>query len=495
MLIVSLLPLFLFIALVFWQKIKLLWTSSVSLLITLLLVIFVWEIKPQLIYASFLKGGLIAIDIFLIIFGALFFLDTLNKRKNIENLCYYLKKISADYRIQVILLAWFFESFLEGSAGFGTPAIIVAPLLIGIGLSPIKAVAVALLGNSAAVVFGAAGTPIRVGFAGLNITQVPLYASIINLVSFLVPVFMLWLITSRGKRKDFFEALNFAVFSGLAFVVPSVFFVYLGQEFPSILGSIFGFLIVLVAIKFKLFIPKNIIKIKEDKKLLNRIPLKMVIAPYLFLISLLLFGKFLIGGLSMNFNFGISHTMALFNPGLIFILAAIPTIFLFNKNNKFELKNIMAPLKQSFEPFLVIVLISTMVQLMIQSGNNSSGYQSLLAIVASSFENKWLAWLTPLIGAFGSFLTGSATVSNLMFGSILQNSSQLLGLNTAIILSMQMVGAAAGNMIALADVLPALAVVGLKNKEVEVIKKVLIPCLIYTILAAFAGVCLLRVTG
>ena len=65
----------------------------------------------------------------------------------------------------------------------------------------------------------------------------------------------------------------------------------------------------------------------------------------------------------------------------------------------------------------------------------------------------------------------------------------------AIILSMQMVGAAAGNMIALADVLPALAVVGLKNKEVEVIKKVLIPCLIYTILAAFDGVCLLRVTG
>lgn len=250
-----------------------------------------------------------------------------------------------------------------------------------------------------------------------------------------------------------------------------------------------------MAIKFKLFIPKNIIKIKKDEEMFNRIPLKMVIAPYLFLISLLLFGKFIIGSLSLNFNFGISHSMALFNPGLIFILAAIPTIFLFNKNNKFELKNIMAPLKQSFEPFLVIVLISTMVQLMIQSGNNSSGYQSLLAIVASSFENKWLAWLTPLIGAFGSFLTGSATVSNLMFGSILQNSSQLLGLNTAIILSMQMVGAAAGNMIALADVLPALAVVGLKNKEVEVIKKVLIPCLIYTILAAFAGVCLLRVKG
>lgn len=223
MLIVSLLPLFLFIALVFWQKIKLLWTSSVSLLITLLLVIFVWEIKPQLIYASFLKGGLIAIDIFLIIFGALFFLDTLKKRKVIDNLCYYLKKISADYRVQVILLAWFFESFLEGSAGFGTPVAIVAPLLIGIGLPPVKAVAVALLGNSAAAVFGAAGTPIKIGFAGLNITQVPFYTSIINLVAFLIPVFMLWLITTKDKKKDFFEALNFAIFSGLAFVVPSKF--------------------------------------------------------------------------------------------------------------------------------------------------------------------------------------------------------------------------------------------------------------------------------
>ncbi|MBU1117544.1 L-lactate permease [Patescibacteria group bacterium] len=489
MLILSILPLIIFVLFVFFGKLKILWASLISLFSTLVLVVFVWQMKFSFIEASFLKGTFLAADILLIIFGALFFLETLRKTRIIEGLCLYLEKISPDYRVQVILLAWFLESFLEGTAGFGAPSAIVAPLLIGIGLSPITAVSVALLGNSASVVFGAAGTPIRVGFSGINIVNVPLYTALINMVGFLVPVFMLWMITSKQieKRKHFLEALPFAIFSGIAFVVPSVFFVFLGQEFPSIIGSIVGFLLVFLAIKLKIFIPKQVRVLRKEQLVVEKMNILKALTPYILLIILLIIGKIFFNNMGYTVDFGYRHTFSFFNPGIAFILATIPTIFLFRKNVKFEIRTVGESLKKAIEPFLVIAVISIMVQLMVNSSQNLSGYFSLLQIIADNFKTGLLPFISPIIGAFGSFLTGSATVSNIMFGNILENTSKAIGFNPAIILSLELVGAAAGNMIALADILPTLTVVNLKGEEREVIKRVFIPCAIYVLLAGIVG--------
>jgi len=494
MLFLSIIPLALFVILIFFGKSKLLWASLISLLTTIVLVVLVWQMKLNFIGASFLKGTFIATDILLIIFGALFFLETLRRTKIIESLCLYLEKISPDYRIQVILLAWFLENLLEGTAGFGTPSTVVAPLLIGIGLSPISAVSVALLGNSASGIFGAAGTPIRVGFAGLNIANVPLYAALINMVGFLVPVFILWMITFKqiDRKKHFLEALPFAIFSGIAFVVPSVFLVFLGPEFPSIIGSVIGFLIVFLAIKLKIFMPRNIRVLKQEHLKVEKIHILKVFSPYLLLIILLIIGKLFLNNVGITLNFGIKHTFNIFSPGIVFILATIPTIFLFRKNHKFDPKIIKESAKKAIEPFLIIATISIMVQLMINSGQNISGYASFLQIIANNFKTALLPFIAPIIGAFGSFLTGSITVSNIMFGSIIQSTSIAIGFNAAIILSLEMVGAAAGNMIALADILPALTVVGLKGEERQVIKNVIIPCAIYIILVGLLGLLIVR---
>lgn len=494
MLFLSLVPLVLFVILVFSKKIKLIWTSLISLLITLFLVVFVWQMQPNFIGASFLKGTFVATDILLIIFGALFFLETLKRTKIIDNLCLYLEKISPDYRLQIILLAWFLENFLEGTAGFGTPATVVTPLLIGIGLSPISAVSVAMLGNSTAGAFGAAGTPIRVGFAGLNLTNVPLYASLFNLVGLIVPIFILWFSTfgQKDRKTHFFEALPFAIFSGIAFIVPSVFLTFLGQEFPSIIGSVIGLLIVLIAIKFKIFIPRQTRTLRQESLKTEKISPLKVFFPYLLFIFLLIVGKFCFSHLNFTLNFGLKHTFTLFNPGLIFILATIPTIILYEKSRKNNFKTIKESFIKAIEPFLVIATISIMVQLMIYSNQNISGNYSILQIIANNFKTPFLPFIAPIVGAFGSFLTGSVTISNIMFGGIFQNISLAMGFNTAMILSLQLVGGAAGNMVALADILPALTVVGLKGQEREVIKRIIIPCLIYILIVGFLGFVLIR---
>lgn len=490
MLLFSFFPLILFIILVFFGKTKLFFASIISLLSTFLLIAFVWQMQSGFIIASFLKGIFIATDILLIIFGALFFLETLKKTKIIDHLCVYLEKISPDYRIQIILLAWFLENFLEGTAGFGTPSTVVAPILVGIGLSPILAVSVALLGNSVSAVFGAAGTPIRVGFATLNLTNVPLYTSLFNLIGFLVPVFILWVVTSgqKDRKTHFFEALPFAIFSGFAFVVPSVFLTFLGQEFPSILGSLIGFFIVFIAIKFKIFLPQNLRSLNQKHLSIEKLSPLKIFFPYLLFITLLIIGKFCLGNINFTINFGLKHTFSLFNPGLIFILSSIPIVFL----NKIDVISSVKKFGESFiksiEPFLIIALISIMVQLMINSDKNISGNFSIIQLIARNFQTRFLPFITPFIGAFGSFLTGSATISNLMFGSIFQSTAISVGFDTAIILSLQVVGAAVGNMISLADILPALTVVGLKGQERSVIKNVIIPCIVIVFFVGLAGI-------
>ncbi|HPK14260.1 MAG TPA: L-lactate permease, partial [Candidatus Paceibacterota bacterium] len=239
-LVLSILPFLVFIFLLFRKKTTLLLASFVTLFLYTILAIFYWQILGSALYISYVKGALLAFDIFIIIFGAIFFLELLKDLKIIKNISYYLSSLSADYRVQVILIAWFFEAFLEGTSGFGIPAAVAIPLLVGIGLSPFRALVVGLLGNSVASIFGAAGTPIKVGLATLSVANVPIFASIFNFVGVLIPVFMVWVATSGrpNRKKEFLEAVPFALLSGLLFLIPSYFGAkFLGQEFPTIIGS------------------------------------------------------------------------------------------------------------------------------------------------------------------------------------------------------------------------------------------------------------------
>lgn len=485
----SALPFIIFLFLITFRKIPLIKVTFITLLTVVLLTFFYWQILPSFLLSSLFKGLYLALDISLIIFGALFFLEILKKLKIIDNLSYLLETFSKDYRVQIIFLAWFFENFIEGTAGFGTPAAIVAPLLIGIGLTPIHAVIIALLGNSTSVVFGAAGTPIRVGFAGLNLAGIPLYSALFNLVGFIVPVFILY-VSTQGRtdsKKEFWEALPFAVWSGIAFVVPSLIFVFLGQEFPSILGSIAGILLVAFTSKHKLFLPKRIIDPHLVKKPEVILPLRKTLFPYLFLIILLIFGKFLLGNSGFKTNFVITHTFNFYNPGLAFLIALIPTILLF-RLKKPVIEIFKKSLQKTIEPFLVIAFASVMVQILINSNQNLSNFPSILEVLSKGLENQLLPFLAPFVGAFGSFLTGSATVSNIMLGNFLSLASEVQKMAVAKILSLELVGAAAGNMIALADILSAETVVSLRNEERTVIKGVLIPCLIYLFLTGIIGI-------
>lgn len=484
-LVLSILPFLVFIFLLFRKKTTLLLASSITLGLYTILAIFYWQIQPLALYISYSKGILLALDIFIIIFGAIFFLELLKDLKIIKNISYYLSGLSSDYRVQVIIIAWFFEAFLEGTAGFGTPAAIAIPLLIGIGLTPMRALIVGLLGNSVAGIFGATGTPIKVGFAGLSVANVPIIASIFNFVGILIPIFMLWFITKDrvNRKREFLEAMPFALLSGFLFLIPSYLGAkFLGQEFPTILGSMVGLILATVFIKLKILTPRNNLSLIKEDNIQEETKEKMSalksFLPYLILVIFLVIAKILIGSVSIPLNLGFETSFNLFNPGFVFIIVTILVSFFWRSQKKKLFNFSKVAFRGSIVPFFGIATILAVVQIMINTGYNSSQLPSVISLISKFFEGNILPVVAPLAGAFGSFLTGSVTTSNVMFGALFNSASLASGLNGEAILSLLIVGAGLGGIMGLADILTAEAVIGLKNKEIYVVKTAILPCLL-----------------
>jgi len=123
----------------------------------------VWQVSMEMLVATSLRGIVIALEILYILFGAMLLLNIISQAGALSVIRNSLLNISPDRRMQVVIVAWLFGSFIEGAAGFGTPAVICVPLLVAIGFPPLASVMVTLIIQSTPSTFGAVGTPIIVG--------------------------------------------------------------------------------------------------------------------------------------------------------------------------------------------------------------------------------------------------------------------------------------------------------------------------------------------
>ena len=254
------------------------------------LAIFVWDIEVVQVAAASVKGLIIAAELLFIIFGAILLLNTLEESGAISRIRRSLSDVSPDRRIQVIIIAWLFGSFIEGSAGFGTPAAVAVPLLVGIGFPAMAAVTAGMIIQSTPVSFGAAGTPILVGvFNGLKgdgavqeyalehqyidgagavdwtsfLFMIGVKVAILHAIAgTLVPLLVVTIMTRFfGKKRSFREGLQvwkFALFAAFAMTVPYLIVACtLGPEFPSLLGGLIGLAIVVTAARKKFLTPSS----------------------------------------------------------------------------------------------------------------------------------------------------------------------------------------------------------------------------------------------
>ncbi len=273
---------------VFILMVGLRWPSTKALPIAWavgsVLAIFVWKMDALMWMASSVQGALVAFKILIIVFGAILVLQTLKASGAINTIKAGFHSISDDRRIQAIIICWLFGAFLEGAAGFGTPAAIAAPLLLSLGFPPLAAVMSALLCNNAAVTFGAVGTPIWLGLGEVfdipKVHQAVEAAGIANVDTFIqnhvttfaagyhaiigtfVPLLMVAMLTKFfGEKKSFKEGLKvwkFAIFAGLSMTVPYFLVAAtLGSEFPTLIGALVGLFIVIKAAQKGFLIPEE----------------------------------------------------------------------------------------------------------------------------------------------------------------------------------------------------------------------------------------------
>ena len=519
----------------------------VAYLITILLALLVWKVSFLQIAAASLDGLVTAASILYIVLGAVLLLNLLQESGSIHAIRKSMFLISPDRRVQAIIVAFFFGAFIEGSAGFGTPAAVAAPLLVAVGFPAMAAVMVTLIIQSTPVSFGAVGTPILIGVnAGLSgqaeVTgylhahsfDFPGYlhaiggkvAIIHGITGTLIPLILV-LMMGRffGPKRKWTEGISmlpFAVFSGLCFTIPyTLTGVFLGPEFPTLIGSLLGLIIVIPAAKAGFLIPKDVWDFPIRKTwppewegqtfdTETEIPTEKSIfrawLPYGLVAVFLLASRlwpWLKGGLA---SLTLSWRQILgtpidtsfqpfFLPGFLFLIVSILTLFVQKMSKKQAKKAVKRSFRMLLGPTIALAFAVPMVKVFINSGipGGLDKMPIVLAAGASALAGKAWVGLAAVIGALGAFIAGSNTFSNMMFSLFQFATAIKTGAVPGVIVALQAVGGAAGNMICVHNVVAASAVVGLIGKEGHLIRKTLIPMVYYLIVAAIIGILMLQV--
>ena len=187
------------------------------------------------------------------------------------------------------------------------------------------------------------------------------------------------------------------------------------------------------------------------------------------------------------FGTGISPAFEiLHSPGTIFIVVSILTYWLHSMGRPACQKAIKSSVKVVVGAGAALVLAVPMVQIFLQSDGGAAGFMSMPSVLAEGFSfvsGAMWTFVAPIIGAIGAFLAGSNTFSNMMFSLFQFEVAENIGLNPSWIVALQSVGAAAGNMICVLNVVMASAAVGLTGREGEIIRKAFLPLIYYLLFA------------
>lgn len=516
-----------------------------SLIVVSVLAVIVWRVPMIRVMAASLEGLMIAVSILWIVFGAILLLNTLKTSGAMETIRANFSHISSDRRVQLIIIAWLFGSFIEGAAGFGTPAAIAAPLLLTLGFPALAAVSLALIADSSAVSFGAVGTPLIVGVdQGLRqgasiaapvqqalgeqtmadyiqgIAQTTVMMDLF-IGSFIPLILVLMLTKIFGENRSFKEGLEiwkFALFAGFSFTIPAFLVAtFIGPEFPSIVGGLVGLAIVVPAARKGFLLPERTwdFPVKEEEPgreeavaMSKHMPLYKAWIPYVLVALLLVltrldvlpFKQWLMSvKVQWNDILGTDLSAAfepLYLPGSLFMIAIIFTVF-YHKMNTEQVKSTIKTSAGSMVGSVIALGTAVpMVRIFINSGVNEADLLSMpmeLAILVSvSVGGAW-PLVAPVVGALGSFISGSATFSNMMFSLFQFSAADQIGLSGQSVVALQVLGSNAGNMVCILNVVAAASVVNLVGKEGEIIRITMIPMLIYVGLAGLIGTLFLYV--
>ncbi len=500
-----------------------------SAFLVYLLALAVFARDANLVHAAVLDGLLLAWTPILIIGGAIFLFKTLDATGGLAVMRRELDSVSDNPVAQLMILGWAFPFLIEGASGFGTPAAIAAPILVGLGFNPLRVAVLALVMNSVPVSFGAVGTPTWFGFSGLGLSaaqslEIGFKTALIHgIIAFVVPLLAL---RQLIKWQSIWHNLAFIFASIFCTVLPYVLVAKIDYEFPALVGGAIGLLATITLAKFGIGLSKQQVQLAADKQsasehaisnsangtrlktlikatfplwgtilvlIVTRIPqlelkgLLTAVSPA-WSLSLGSFGELSVSAslvLSLSGIFGTSESWShslLYVPSLIpFALVSILAFYWWRSPAALVKSSFAATVKQMHNPALALFGALVFVNLMMLGGE-ASAVNLIGNAMAESSGGMW-SFIAPFLGALGSFFAGSATISNLTFGGIQYSIANNLGLDSSTILALQSVGAALGNMVCINNIVAVCSVLALDKSEGIILRKTVLPMLVYGLLA------------
>lgn len=431
--------------------------------------------RPAAFGGALLEAAFIAATILWIIFPALCIHGLQVRRGAVDLLRRRLEGLAADPLALALLIAWFFALFVEGAAGFGTPVALAAPILVTLGFAPTQAVAMALIGHSVGVSFGAVGTPIlpQAAATGLGLGELAATPGLLH--AMLGWILVLFLLRAAGRTVAA-PVWRLALVAAVLFLAPSLALATLvGPELPTLGGALLG------GVAFVLVLRRRTPRAQAPTSAQGTLRAAL---PYLVLVALILATRLVPAlrealqavEIAWRLPGGFAGSVQpLYHPGTMLLLAFVAG-GLAQRGATADLAAAMAGAARRLAPVVVALLAMLgLARIMVHAGM----IDTLASAAAAAAGGAWPA-VAPAVGVLGTFVTGSATASNILFTDFQVRVAETLGLPLLTILGAQAFGAAVGNIVCPHNIVAGGATVGLAGREGEVLRATLLPCLVYT---------------
>ena len=491
---VAALPILFFIWALMIKKMKGYLASVLTVCITAVIAVSVYGMPVKLALLSTAHGALYGIfPICWIIITAVFLYNITVKSGQFEIIKNFMASITPDRRLQALLIAFSFGSFLEGTAGMGTPVAITAAMLVGLGFTPLYAAGICLITNSAPVAFGAIGIPITVasqvsGIPEMAISQ--LVGRALILAAF-IPFYIVYIMAGFKKTMEVLPAIlvsgiSFAFFQWLSSN-------YIGPMLPDVFAGIASIISLIVLLKF--WKPKSVWRFKEEAQQTTDSNVKYstgqickALSPFIFLtIVIIAWGmqpvkdllnaigtiKITVPGLdNAILTADVTHTPIaqvfklnyLSASGTAILVAACISITVIKMKTNVAVILFLQTIKQL--KFTIITIASVLGFAYLA---NNAGIANTMAM-ALTHTGILFPFFSPILGWLGVFLTGSDTSSNALFCKLQFETAKSIGINPLITVAANTIGGVTGKMISPQSIAVGVASVGLVGRESELFR-------------------------
>jgi lactate permease len=428
-----------------------------------------------------------AVDILWIILPALSLYELQQRLGAIDAIRTGLMSLSSDKILLALIIAWFFASFMEGAAGFGTPIALAAPLLISLGFTPVAAVALPLIGHVTGTSFGALGTPILAQSDVTGISGNSIAPPTALLHASLSPLLALSIVFIAGAGRLQLRYAAWAILAAICFLLPYLALaIWVGPELPTLGGALAGgsaFAFILRRLH------------AEQTATLDARSLAIAALPYAVLVGLILVTRLVPQIRTALRHVVLEWAMAgpfsgrvepLYHPGTMLLAGFLFGGLLQGCKLADLAAAVTAAVRRLVPVAIALFAMLAIARLMVHAG--------MIAALAETATQTGQAWplLAPAVGAIGSFITGSTTVSNILLTDLQQAAAGRLGLPVLALVAAQGFGAALGNCAALHNIITGAATVGLQGREGDILRKTGPVCLGYLALGGALALTLAR---